>query len=601
MKFLTSIFLLTIFSLIVFSLLTTAQILWTFGAHQHDDYVSHRHTTTLEGDLADFSDEDVSDLVESLRGDPHDWDNDHSDVGKQSTSHSHEVRHQHDDYVSHTHTVTHSHARPDDIHSDPHDWDNDHSRTIVINPVEKSITLGPHQHDDYVSHTHTVKYSGNIANIPSDPHEGSPDHSNVDRTTGGPQPPQLQRQPQQRSHSHEVAHQHGSYVSHTHTVTHTGDASPHTHTYTESETHSLSGGNHVGVDTKQPNNQPPGNNQPQPQPQSHSHSITHQHGSYVSHTHTVTHTGDASPHTHTYTESETHSLSGGNHVGVDTKQPTNNQPPGNNQGNSPPPGNNPSPAVEEGGTPAGTTTTTVATPVVGGTPEGTSSPQQVVSSGPQETQSGAPLARLPLQPLRVTEYMVRDWSKGGVWSGNSNLPQWIELYNPNTEAINLKGYTFQYATRRFANDSYTLHTLTLASAEDDTDGFVVAGEGVAILVTHDVRSRRFSGIEATQVYNLDIENVLKRGWVLTDADGEEVHRLGRAAFSALRDPAAPPHQDGSRVAYQVYKSESPSEPYYYGHSEDIGSPGFYKQPPPAAPSKSRRKQVGTWASLKQTP
>ena len=197
--------------------------------------------------------------------------------------------------------------------------------------------------------------------------------------------------------------------------------------------------------------------------------------------------------------------------------------------------------------------------------------------------------------------MVRDWSKGGVWQGNSNLPQWIELYNPNTEAINLKDYTFQYATRRFANDPYTIHTLTLASAADDTDGFVVAGEGVAVLVTHDVRSRRFSGnLEATQVYTLDIENVLKRGWVLTDADGEEVHRLGRDAFNALRDPAAPVHQNGRRVAYQVYKSESPSEPYYYGNSKDIGSPGFYEQAAPSAPSAVKRKRVGTWARLKQT-
>ena len=227
-----------------------------------------------------------------------------------------------------------------------------------------------------------------------------------------------------------------------------------------------------------------------------------------------------------------------------------------------------------------------------------SSPQPQASSEVSPMPDPDPVVEVvsaPLQPLRVTEYMVRDWSRY-----NSNLPQWIELSNPNTEDVNLKGYTFQYATRPFANSPYTIHTLTLASAEDDTDGFVVAGEGVAVLVTHDVLSRRFSGIEvSSQVYDLDIENVLKRGWVLTDADGREVQRLGRDAFRALRDPVAPRHQDNVRVSYQGVPSESPIEAYYYGHREDIGSPGFYKQPVPKAPSAIRRKRVGTWASLKE--
>ena len=424
-----------------------------------------------------------------------------------------------------------------------------------------------------------------------------------------PVDPPANYEPPQFSHSHDVTHQHGSYVSHTHTVTHVGDSWRHTHSYTQSEIHDLVGNDHSGIGTSQQRGSgkggspggergegrigpPPGYNPPQSQ--SHSHSITHQHGSYVSHTHIVTHTGEASGHTHSYTQSEIHDLVGNNHAGVGTSEQNNEREGG---GVGPPPGNN-NQGEPPGGTSNGATTTTVATPVVGGTPEGTSSPQQVVSSGPQETQSGAPPARLPLQPLRVTEYMVRDWSKGGVWSGNSNLPQWIELHNPNIEAVTLRDYTFQYATRFFANYPYTIHTLTLAATEE---GFSIPGGGVAVLVTHDVPSRRFSGIEATHVYNLDIENVLKRGWVLTDADGKEVQRIGRDAFSALRDPVAPRHQDGARVSYQVYRSEAPSEPYYYGHSGDIGSPGFYKQPAPAAPSVVRRKRVGTWAGLKQTP
>ena len=83
-----------------------------------------------------------------------------------------------------------------------------------------------------------------------------------------------------------------------------------------------------------------------------------------------------------------------------------------------------------------------------------SSPQPQASSEVSPMPDPDPVVEVvsaPLQPLRVTEYMVRDWSRY-----NSNLPQWIELHNPNTEDVNLKGYTFQYATRQFANSPYTI-------------------------------------------------------------------------------------------------------------------------------------------------
>ena len=267
-------------------------------------------------------------------------------------------------------------------------------------------------------------------------------------------------------------------------------------------------------------------------------------------------------------------------------------------GDEDPPPTVPQPTVPQ---PTVTQPTTV---VESGTSEGTSSPQPVgpvvTGSAPRQTRPASPV----LQPIRVTEYMVRDWSKGGAWIGNSNLPQWIELHNPNATAVNLKGWTFQYATRFFANQPYTIHTLTLAAPEGASEdvlenGFSIPGGGVAILSTQQLREEKFSGIEATQVYNLNIENVLKRGWVLTDANGKEVQRIGRDAFSALRDPVAPRHQEGARVSYQVYLSESPSESYYYGDSRDIGSPGFYEQAAPSAPSAVRPKRIGTWAALKR--
>ena len=307
---------------------------------------------------------------------------------------------------------------------------------------------------------------------------------------------------------------------------------------------------------------------------SHTHGVTHQHDGYTVHTHSLSHSHPNPFSEHAYTVSEVHERS---LIPTRVHERSLIPPPP-----TPPPPTPPT-GVGDG------------TPVVeeSGTPEGTSSPQPVVpvvtESPPQETPPEPP----PMQPIRVTEYMVRDWT-----AGIGGLPQWIEVYNPNTEAVNLKDYTFQYATRRSATASHKVHTLTLAGAED---GFSIPGGGVAILSTGTVSAWRFSGIEATQVYNLSIDNVLKRGWVLTDADGAEIHRLGRAAFGALGDPVAPLHQNKARVSHQVVPSESPPETYYYGHREDIGSPGFYKQPAPAAPSAVKRKRVGTWASLKRTP
>jgi len=226
---------------------------------------------------------------------------------------------------------------------------------------------------------------------------------------------------------------------------------------------------------------------------------------------------------------------------------------------------------DTGNSSASTVSHTVETNII--SPE---APERETPSAPASTR----------HPLQVVEYMVRDWNN---YVGN--LPQWIELYNPNTGPVNLKDDTFQYATRRFANHPYKIHTLTLG------DHIIPAG-GTALLVTHAVPTRQVSGIDPKQVYNLRIPNILKHGWLLMDADGQEIHRIGREAFGALADPVAPLHRERARVSHHVYPSEAPSEPYYYGKREDIGSPGFYQEAVPTAPSVVRRKRVGTWASLK---
>ncbi len=403
---------------------------------------------------------------------------------------------------------------------------------------DSQVTISEHTDvNDVHVHKYTVTYTAAEA--------GSDGTVSIWRSYGG----------KVRPHWHSFpAHQHDNYVSHVHGSEHVHANPSDTH----NDPHDVDN-DHSHVGTQQ---------------DWHSHALTHQHDEYAVHTHTTRHSHPDPSSVHGYhnrfTVSEVHERSQAPTTVHERSliPPTPTRPTGIGDG---------TPVVEESGT-----------------PEGTSSPQPVVpvvtESPPQETPPEPP----PMQPIRVTEYMVRDWA-----AGIGGLPQWIEVYNPNTEeTVNLKGYTFQYATRRSANAPHKVHTLTLAGAED---GFSIAGGGVAILSTGKVSAWRFSGIGASQVYNLSIDNVLKRGWVLTDADGKEIHRLGRAAFSALGDPVAPLHQNKARVSHQVVPSESPPEVYYYGHREDMGSPGFYKQPAPAAPSAVKRKRVGTWASLKRTP
>ena len=108
-----------------------------------------------------------------------------------------------------------------------------------------------------------------------------------------------------------------------------------------------------------------------------------------------------------------------------------------------------------------------------------------------------------------------------------------------------------------------------------------------------------SGIDASQVYALNRENVLKQGWVLTDAEGTEVQRVGKDAFGALGDPVRPKHEDGFRTSYMLPESvsQAPADRYYSGGKDDIGTPGYFKEAAPAAP-KLFRVRYGTWGTLK---
>ena len=219
-------------------------------------------------------------------------------------------------------------------------------------------------------------------------------------------------------------------------------------------------------------------------------------------------------------------------------------------------------------------------------PTGTGVPESDNSNefGDYTSPPGLPV---PPVPIEVTEYMVRDWSlhRGG------GLPQWIELYNPNADPVSLDGWTFQYATRKFANHPFKIEDVLISEA-------TIAPESALIFVTRQAHLPTDSTLEDSQVYDLQTANVLKRGWKIITTDDEVIHQIGEA-FDSAGGPIIPPHQEGARVSHHVIESEDPSEPYYYGAEGDIGSPGFHEPVIPAAPALIRPKKIGVWADLKR--
>lgn len=210
---------------------------------------------------------------------------------------------------------------------------------------------------------------------------------------------------------------------------------------------------------------------------------------------------------------------------------------------------------------------------------------------PQPSQTtpepSAPIKIPVADPKRIlaTEWMLRDLGR--------SVPQWIEIWNNNSVAIDLKGWSFEYATRKFRNAPYKIHKVVL------TEFNLPANEAI-IFATHKARE---STIPPGKVYLLNIGYVLKQGWRLTTANGTVVHAIGEA-FTEEKDQR--PREgtlrgtwrDQIRVSYQHYKSSVPEMQLRYGHKNDIGSPTHYESIR-NAPPQLRPKRIRTWATLKQ--
>ena len=187
----------------------------------------------------------------------------------------------------------------------------------------------------------------------------------------------------------------------------------------------------------------------------------------------------------------------------------------------------------------------------------------------------------PPIPIQVTEYMIRTWG-----DGQNKLPQWIEIYNPNDLAVNLAGYEFSYVFKKQTHSIQLRH-------------FLIPPEGAIILATHiPLRRYRYEGITESQVYNLKIEKALKKGWSLKDLNGTIISQTGKT-FGETENPIMPPRVGLSRVSQNVYGSENPKDPSFFGFRKDVSSPGFYEPQIPLSPALLRQRMKTTWASFKK--
>ena len=317
----------------------------------------------------------------------------------------------------------------------------------------------------------------------------------------------------------------------------------------------------------------------------------------------------------------------------------------------------PAPSSSSGG-PAPPSSSGGPTPPSGSGDIGTSitgiPPVEIITNTPPQ-QPAMPVDPAPVvielerQDLRITEYMVRDWSR----DAGGGLPQWIELYNPNTAEILLAGYKFTYATRKFVNYPWVYFTVTIPERVNAEDIIPVIQPMQSVIITNNgVYQKRWridtGNIDEDSIWSIrewinkeepsiQYENrrhftnrmklfvQLKNGWHIAAPEKDEndetiyrtIYRVGEA-FESKPEYAKwdwkdaedaewddweirtrqPNHIDGNRVSWQWPFSEEPDEPHFYGHRSDTGTPGFYQPAAPKAPSIVNPKRITIWANLK---
>ena len=185
-----------------------------------------------------------------------------------------------------------------------------------------------------------------------------------------------------------------------------------------------------------------------------------------------------------------------------------------------------------------------------------------------------------------------------------SVPQWFELYNQNPQEVDLTGWKLYYRkTKRHIADMEILYIVL-------TD-IKIPARGAIILATYETKttsvdSEKIYVLRDSQGHNIN----LKLGWKLTapgtnGADDiiiseqpRDEHGNGKfGEGNVQRRFRGKVKWKRTRTSFEYRRSEE-VEQGYYGHINDISTPGFYEPHVPKAPSLIR-KSVTTWASLKK--
>ena len=184
----------------------------------------------------------------------------------------------------------------------------------------------------------------------------------------------------------------------------------------------------------------------------------------------------------------------------------------------------------------------------------------------------------------VTEYMVLDFCR---W--NSDLPQWIELYNNGSTPVSLQGWVVRVFRKEFANSPKQQQDITIP------EGYTIAPKDIVLLVTKLARLQ-WTTVEADKVFNLGTGNALKLGWVIFDSEGTVVNET--------EYPHKPSHiPEWHRVSYERYPNAETYEHFddfthYYGHDQEYSTAGYHAFMSGAAPSLIQPKKATMWGTLK---
>lgn len=231
------------------------------------------------------------------------------------------------------------------------------------------------------------------------------------------------------------------------------------------------------------------------------------------------------------------------------------------------------------------------------TSTGTSVPQPIGIAPPTRL-----IHKTAPDPRRVyeTEFMLVDLGGGE--------PQWIELFNANSQEIDLTGWKFEYRVAMGHLGNLRTHHITLADLK-------IPGRSVIILTTHETT---ITSLDAEKIHVLrnpqgkSIGYVLKSGWRLTvpgTNGGEDIiiseqprdeFNNGRFGDGKIQKTfhGKVNWSEQTRTSSE-YRPSAEVEQGYYGHENDIGTPGFYEPPPPAAPTLQKPKRITMWANLKR--